>query len=89
MMQRKPLILNNGRHDWIRTSDLFRVKAGTNALSTTYTWVRELPITLNYVQERHSQPILGLEFGSASISKITAIPAFRLLKRASGWPDLP
>jgi hypothetical protein len=54
-------------HDWIRTNDLFRVKAGGNAFSTTYMWIRELPITLNYLQERHSQQILGLEFGSASI----------------------
>ncbi len=38
-----------GRHDWIRTSDLFRVKAATIAFSTTYKWVRELPSTAKHL----------------------------------------
>ena len=29
------MLENNGRHDWIRTSDLFRVKVLTLSISTT------------------------------------------------------
>src|ERR1035441_4007873 len=52
-----------GRHDWTRTSDLFRVKAAMITVSTTYKWVRELPSTPKHLQALRCQAILGLGVG--------------------------
>ena len=49
-----------------RTDDLFHAMAATTVHSTTYKWVRELPIPCKYVQERGAQKDLGLDFGLAS-----------------------
>jgi len=40
--------------------------AATTVHSTTYKWVRELPIPCKYVQERGAPKDLGLDFGLAS-----------------------
>src|ERR1035438_85338 len=52
-----------GRHDWTRTSDLFRVKAAMITVSTTYKRVRELPSTPKHLQALRCQAILGFGVG--------------------------
>jgi hypothetical protein len=57
------LYFSYGRHDWIRASGPFRVKAATIRFSTAYKWVRELPNTRNYLLARQGKLTLGLRIG--------------------------